>query len=208
MEVDSTDGGRPVADIGLRPVANRSSGTTLVLMVARRVLVGVLVLGSLIFSPVAAAKAFRPGDVRLCSAQRCVRIESQPVLDALAAFYYDSGRRPVSVGAPRVGARSFKLEFSNGYVSGVAAGSDLDRFRSGGVNLEQFADGVWYRLPSLVSSGLRRLADALPPDGQGSSLPWIGGVAAALVAIAFAIAAFARRRAVRLPTRARADRAI
>lgn len=159
-----------------------------------------LLLGSLILTPVAAAKAFRPGDLSLCSAQGCVSIKSQPVLNALAAFYYDSAQRPVRIGAPTTGTRSFKLEFSNGYVSGIAAGSNLDRFRSGGVNLDQFSRGVWYRLPSLVSSGLRRLVDAAPLGAEGSSLPWVAGLAAALVTISVGTAALARRRPVRLPT--------
>jgi hypothetical protein len=159
-----------------------------------------LLLGSLILSSAAAAKAFRPGDVSLCSAQGCVSIKSPPVLNALAAFYYDSAQRPVRIGAPTTGTRSFKLAFSNGYVSGIAAGSNLDRFRRGGVNLDQFRNGVWYRLPSLVSSGLRRLVDAAPPGSQGSSLPWVAGFAAAVVTIAVATAALARRRSVRLPT--------
>lgn len=169
-------------------------------MIARRVLAGVFLLGTLIFSPAAAAKVFRPGDVRLCSGQGCVSIKSQPVLTALAAFYYDSSHRPVRVGAPTAGTRSFKLEFSNGYVSGIAAGSNLDRFRSGGVNLDQFRNGVWYRLPSVVSSGLRRLVDAAPTGGQGGSSPWVGGFVAALVTIAVAMAALARRRSVRVST--------
>ena len=105
-----------------------------------------LLLGSLILSPAAAAKAFRPGVVSLCSGQGCVAIKSQRVMKALAAFYYDSAQRPVRIGAPTAGSRSFKLEFSNGYVSGIAAGSNLDRFRSGGVNLDQFRKGAWYRL--------------------------------------------------------------
>jgi hypothetical protein len=159
-----------------------------------------LLLGSLILSPTAAAKAFRPGDVSLCSAQGCISIKSQLVLNALAGFYYDSFQRPVRISAPTAGTRFFKLEFSNGYVSGIAAGSNLDRFRSGGVNLDQFRNRVWYRLPRVVSSGLRRLVDAAPPGGEGSSLPWVGGLAAALATIAVAMAALARRRAARVRT--------
>jgi len=162
--------------------------------------VGTLLLGSLMFSPAAAAKAFRPGDVRLCSDQGCVSIKSQPVRNALAAFYYDSAQRPVSVGAPPASTRAFKLEFSNGYVSGIAAGSNLDRFRSDGVNLDQFRDGVRYRMPRLMSSGLRQLVDLAPRGGPGSSLPWIGALVAAVATIAVATAALARRRSVRLST--------
>ena len=169
-------------------------------MITRRVLVGMLFLASLTVSPAAAAKAFRPGEVSLCTRQGCVSIRSQPVLNALGKFYYDSSQRPVRIGAPPAGARSFKLEFSNDYVSGIAAGPNLDRFRSGGVNLEQFSNGGWYRLPALVSSGLRRLADAGPPGGQRGGLRWVGGLAAALATITVGMVVLARRRSLRLPS--------
>jgi hypothetical protein len=166
-------------------------------MIARRVLAGMIVLGALIVSPGAAAKAFTQGDVQLCSPQRCLPITSQPVLNSLAAFYYDSAKRPVRTFAPIAGTLSFKLEFANGYVSGVVGGSKLDRFRSGGVNLDQFQQRVWYWLPTRVASGLRRLAVGLrSAAGTRSepSAPMIVGLAAI---IGLALLALGRQRFTR-----------
>jgi len=130
----------------------------------RRLLTPSLVLGALLLTAAApaGAKGFRPGDVRLCDATRCVAIVQQPVLSALARFYY-GGPAPAEVRAPRIGAPYLQLEFSNGYVTGIAASARLDRFRSGGVNMGQFSMERWYRVPANVALGLRRLAAGLEP---------------------------------------------
>jgi len=56
-----------------------------------------------------------------------------------------------------------QLRFRNGYVTGIVAGAQLDRFLSYGVNLGQFAKGRWYRFPALAAAELRRLASSLRP---------------------------------------------
>jgi hypothetical protein len=118
-------------------------------------------LGSLTVVSGAAAKEFRPGEVKICNGTRCIPLSNPTVLRGLASFYYDGARRPARAPAPSPGAPSLRLEFSNGYVSGIVAGEGLDRFLSGGVNLDQFHAGVWYRVPSDVLAGLRRSSAGL-----------------------------------------------
>jgi hypothetical protein len=128
----------------------------------RRVLAGSLLVWSLILTS-AAAKDFTPGVLSVCNASRCVSIRSQSVLNALASFYYDSARPPARARAPRLDVPFFRLEFSDGYVTGIVAGSGLNRFLSYGVNLNQFRDGVWYRIPAGAVAGLRLLTVGLTP---------------------------------------------
>ena len=110
----------------------------------------------------AQAKNFRPGDLRVCSAKRCVLITNQAALDALSAFYYSQAPLTPAV-APSVGAPFFRLEFTNGYVTGIVGTSRLDRFLSYGVNLGRFQRGKWYRVPAAGSSELRELTAGLKP---------------------------------------------
>jgi hypothetical protein len=111
----------------------------------------------------AGAKGFRPGDLKLCDNDRCVSIMDQSLLNGLARFYY-GGPAPVEVRKPRLGAPYLQLKFSDGgYVTGVAATAQLDRFRSGGINLGQFSPDDWYRVPAKVARGLRKLAAGLTP---------------------------------------------
>jgi hypothetical protein len=130
---------------------------------ARRVLAGALVVGSLLPGSSALAKEFRPGDLRVCNASRCVSIKSQPVLNALASFYYDSAQPPARAHGPRLGMPIFGLEFPNGYVTGIVAGTGLNRFLSYGVNLGQFQEGIWYRVPARAVAGLGRVTAGLTP---------------------------------------------
>jgi hypothetical protein len=132
-------------------------------MIARRVLASSLVVVSLVLCSAAAAKQFRPGDLRVCNASRCVSIRSQSILNAFASFYYDNNRRPVRAESPRLGVPFFRLEFQNGYVTGIVAGAGLTRFLSYGVNLGQFRGGVWYHVPGRAVGGLRSLTDGLAP---------------------------------------------
>jgi hypothetical protein len=117
---------------------------------------------ALLVVPAATAKEFRPGDLRICNLSRCVAIRNQTALDAISRLYYGSPA-PQAVAAPKNGARMFQLRFRNGYVTGVAAGADLDRFLSFGVNLDQFTAGRWYRVPRVAARELRRLASGLAP---------------------------------------------
>jgi hypothetical protein len=110
----------------------------------------------------AAGGRFGPGDLRLCSAKRCVEIIDPAVLRSLSSFYY-YGPAPAHVHPPRLGAPYFQLTFRTGYITGVAATTKLDRFRSGGVNLARFGADDWYRVPARAAAGLRRAASVLRP---------------------------------------------
>jgi hypothetical protein len=117
---------------------------------------------ALTFAGVAAAKSFEPGDLRLCNANRCVPIRDRAALDAMSRLYYGSPAPRPAV-APHNGTRVFRLEFTNGYVTGWTAGISLDRFLSGGVNLGQFSRGRWYHIPPAAAAELRHLAVRLTP---------------------------------------------
>ena len=121
-----------------------------------------LALAALLLPAGAGAKDFGPGDLRLCNAQTCVGIADQRLVTALSRFYY-GGPPPAEIRAPRLGAPYFQLQFRNGYVTGVAATAQLDRFRSRGVNLGQFGPDHWYRVPAAVARALRKLAAPLRP---------------------------------------------
>jgi len=128
----------------------------------RVLFVGVLVAAALLVVPAASAKVFKPGDVRLCNAKRCVPIRNQVVLDKLGGFYYGSYAL-TTVRAPAHGAPYYELRFRNGYVTGIVATRRLDHFQSHGVNVNRFASGRWYGVPPRVSAELRRLAVGLRP---------------------------------------------
>ena len=56
-------------------------------------LVGIaLVAATLVFTFAAAGKEFKPGDLRLCSANRCVTIRDQQSLNMLASFVVGRSR--------------------------------------------------------------------------------------------------------------------
>jgi hypothetical protein len=107
--------------------------------------------------PSASAKDFAPGDLWLCGANRCAPITNRYVLDKLSAFYYGA-RKPARVPQPRLGAPYLELRFDNGYVTGIAARANLDRFLSYGVYLGRFRRGNWYALPPPAAHELRWLA--------------------------------------------------
>lgn len=131
-------------------------------MAARRIVAGLLTAAALAVTPAATAKDFKPGDLRVCNARRCVPITNRAVLPLLGAFYY--GPRDARVAPPaRLGAPAFELRFSNGYVTGITASARLDRFLSYGVNLQHFRRGVWYWVPARLASELRRLTAGLKP---------------------------------------------
>jgi hypothetical protein len=107
--------------------------------------------------PAAAAKDFAPGDLRLCNATRCAPITDRGVMRTLSTFYYSAD--PLRVAAkPRLGWAYLQLRFRNGYVTGIVAGRNLDRFLSYGVYLERFQRGSWYTFPASAARELRRLA--------------------------------------------------
>src|SRR5262249_17539579 len=91
---------------------------------------------------------------------------SQRVLDALAKFYY--GRpSPTKAVAPRKWSPYLRLAYSDGYVTGIAAGPRFTRVLSFGVNLGQFAARTWYVVPGAVAAELRLLA----PHRSAGKLP-------------------------------------
>ena len=128
----------------------------------RSVLVGLLIAAALLVVPAASGKVFKPGDVRVCNAKRCVPILNRVVLGKLGSFYYGSYAL-TTVHAPTHGAPYYELRFRNGYVSGIVATRRLDHFQSYGVNTGRFASGRWYGVPPRVSAELRRLAVGLRP---------------------------------------------
>lgn len=134
-------------------------------MRTRWLLTAGLVLGVLLPSaiPLASAKDYGPGDLRLCNAKRCAAIVDENVLKAFSPIYYGRPAPPTEVRAPRVGAPYFRLEFRNGYVTGIAATARLDRFHRPGFTLRQFGPDRWYRVPPIAARGLRALAAGLKP---------------------------------------------
>jgi hypothetical protein len=123
----------------------------------------VVVAAALIGASTASAKQFRPGDLKLCSSHTCVAITDRGTLAALTSFYY-TGAAPGETQAPKVGAPYYSIKFtSNGYVTGIFAAKQLDRFRSGGISTAQFPTGAWFRVPRGLSVALNRLAGQLQP---------------------------------------------
>jgi hypothetical protein len=129
----------------------------------RRLVVVLLAVATLVAASTATAKDFAPGDLRICNGQRCVPITNRPALRLLSAFYYNGRTPPAVARAPHIGAAAFELRFRNGYVTGIVATAKLDRFLSYGVNLDQFEQGQWYRVPDRAAQELRRLAAPLRP---------------------------------------------
>jgi hypothetical protein len=110
----------------------------------------------------AAAKGqFRPGDLRVCGAERCVQITDRPTLRAFGQFLYD-GPQP-RAGAPVARGAAYELRFRSGYVTGILGPRRPDRFLSYGVFLGRFGEGSWYVVPAEARSGLRRLTASLAP---------------------------------------------
>jgi len=128
----------------------------------RPALVALVAAIALLVVPGAGAKNFKPGDLRLCNAKRCVVITNRTVLDHLADFYYGSSTL-VNARRPLAGTPYYQLRFRNGYVTGIVATSRLSRFLSYGVNVGRFARGRWYGVPPRVSAELRRLSAGLRP---------------------------------------------
>ena len=121
-----------------------------------------LMVAALVFTCSASAKEFRPGDLRICNSKRCVTIRDRRSLDLIARFVY-LGPQPASVRSARVGVPYYELRFRNGYVPGIVATANLDRFLSYGVCLERFRRGTWYRVPARAARVLRSLTAPLRP---------------------------------------------
>src|SRR5205085_4929976 len=62
-------------------------------LVARMMLacLGTAVAGvALWLAPLAGAKDFKPGDIRVCAAAKCLPLRDRQALDSLSAFYYSA----------------------------------------------------------------------------------------------------------------------
>lgn len=144
------------------PVYYRCHGNLEVQLTVRRLITaGILGLALVLAAP-AAAKEFRPGDLRLCTAAACVTVRDQETLDQLSSFVY-TGRPPRTAPAPRLGVPYYRLRFSNGYTAGIVATTRLDRWLSYGVYLERFERAQWYRVPPRTARALRALTSDLKP---------------------------------------------
>jgi hypothetical protein len=132
---------------------------------ARGIVAALLAAAALAVTPAATAKEFRPGDLRVCNAKRCVPITKRALMPLLGNFYYGvpDPRDPRVAPRVRLGAPAFELRFSNGYVTGIVASTRLDRFLSYGVNLGRFHRGVWYRVPARIAAELRTLTAGMKP---------------------------------------------
>ena len=129
-----------------------------------RVLIATLAgVVALLSSAAATAKDFGPGDLRMCNGHRCVPIVHRQVLPLIGRFYYSSRFHPRKAARAHLGTRMFRLEFRNGYVTGIVATRRLDRFLSYGVVLGRFQPGTWYHVPRRMSVELRRLGTGLRP---------------------------------------------
>lgn len=128
----------------------------------RRVVATLIVAVGLFMVPAGLAKDFRPGDLRACGRDRCVRLLDRDLLRSLARYYYGQGS---VVQAPRVqlGSPGFVLRTRNGYATGIVAGAKLGRFQSYGVICGRFERGRWYRVPPRAALALRRLTTDLRP---------------------------------------------
>jgi len=128
----------------------------------RYLLLGLVAASALFVLPSAAAKEFRPGDLRVCNAKRCVAIMKSGALERIGAFYYGSyGLTPVR--RPPLRVPYYELRFRNGYATGIVATARLDRFLSYGVNTGRFQARRWYGVPRRASAELRRLTHGLRP---------------------------------------------
>jgi hypothetical protein len=128
----------------------------------RALFASIVAATALLAVPLAGAKDFHPGDLRVCDAKRCVAVTSRAVLPQLGSFYYGSYGL-TRLHRPALGTPYYQLRFRNGYVTGIVAGARLDRFLSYGVNLGRFVHGRWYAVPRRLSAELRRLTESLPP---------------------------------------------
>ncbi|MFN2469454.1 MAG: hypothetical protein ABR583_00355 [Gaiellaceae bacterium] len=110
----------------------------------------------------ATAKDFKPGDLRMCGAAKCVVITEREATKGFASLIYTGGP-PKRAAAPQLGVRYFELRFKNGYVPGIVAAARLDRFLSHGLVLSRFRRGTWYRVPVAAARKLRALGAGLRP---------------------------------------------
>jgi hypothetical protein len=128
----------------------------------RTLVVALGAVSALLVLPVASAKDFRSGDLRVCNSTQCVALLNREELPQLGSFYYGRGS-PARVRRPKLGAPYYELRFRNGYATGIVATRRLDRFLSYGVNLNRFARTEWYAVPHQMSTELRRLSVGMRP---------------------------------------------
>jgi hypothetical protein len=127
-----------------------------------RVVAAVILACGLLAVPAAVAKTFRPGDLRVCGREHCMRLADKRLLRAVNTFYWGSGS-PAWAPRVRTGSPGFVLQLRNGYTTGIVAGEKLGRFQAYGVICGRFEQGRWYRFPPRAALGLRRLTADLRP---------------------------------------------
>jgi hypothetical protein len=117
---------------------------------------------ALLAVPAAVAKAFGPGEIRVCGRTACVPVMDRSMLRILSAYYWGPGR-VARAGAVHDGAPAFELRFRDGHPSGMVASAWLNRFRAYGFFCGRFERGKWYLLPVRVAAKMRRLTAGLEP---------------------------------------------
>jgi hypothetical protein len=126
------------------------------------IVAAVLATCGLLAVPSAVAKDFGPADLRVCGRSHCAPIVNKRLLRILSNFYWGP-RRVVPVGPVRNGASAFALRWRDGYVSGLVAGTGLNRFRAHGFFCGRFVPGHWYRFPAEATVWLKRLTAGMRP---------------------------------------------
>jgi hypothetical protein len=118
---------------------------------------------ALVALPAASAKDFKPGDIRICNADHCRAVVNRKALAVLARFIYEGRAAPARATRPHLGQPYYKLRYTNGYIPGIVATRDLDRFLSYGVFLGRFTRYHWYAIPAAASREFRRRTIGLRP---------------------------------------------
>jgi hypothetical protein len=129
----------------------------------RVALAAFVAVAALVALPAASAKDFEPGDIRICNSDHCRVVVNRSVLALLSAFYYDDRSAPARASRARLGQPYYKLRYPNGYVTGIVATRQLDRFLSYGVVFGRFTRYRWYEIPTRASREFRRLTVGLRP---------------------------------------------
>jgi hypothetical protein len=122
--------------------------------------IGLIAVCGVLLVPSALGKGSGPSLV--CGRHRCVSIKNPHLARILSDFYW-SAERPRR--APRVplGTPGFELRWSDGYATGMVAGTMLKRFRAYGFYCERFQRGKWYWIPPRAAAALRRMTAGMRP---------------------------------------------
>lgn len=145
--------------VATKQIRNQDGSRGVVVVMSTR-FIALLATGALICISTAVAKDFRPGDLGVCNASRCVPIRDRSVLRTFAAFFWGDARVSIAH-PPRRGEPAIDLRFNDGSLAGVVGGRKLDRALVNGLNCGRFRRGIWYRLPASAAVEVSRLAAPL-----------------------------------------------